>query len=346
MHHLETDKLSGMKKQYQQLTTEEREKIQEYRWEGLSNREIGYRLGRDHTTIDREVKRNGGQLLSKYGPRTANQRAKERIRQRGARPRLKNEQIRQYVLKKLRKRKWSPEQIAGRLERDHPGQSISPEAIYQFIYASVNIYGLCRGEDLRIYLKRKHKRRKRRNPCYASRRQMIPNRIGIGERPAVVAERKEFGHWEGDAMVSRKSLVALNTIVERVSGLVLISKLPNLTARETSGTIIRKLEPLPRKLRKTMTMDNGHENADHETVTKRLGTKFFFCNPYHSWEKGTNENTNGLIRWYLPKGTDFAKVDISQLRKIEYALNTRPRKRLNYQTPLEVFNQASGALKC
>ena len=140
-------------------------------------------------------------------------------------------------------------------------------------------------------------------------------------------------------MVSRKSLVRLNTLVERKSGLLLVSKIRDGTKKETTKTVILRLKSVPSKFRKTLTLDNGHENAGHIEVTKFLKTKVYFAHPYCSCERGTNENTNGLIRWYLPKGTDFAKVSKARIKAIEDRLNNRPRKRLGYKTPLEVFNE-------
>lgn len=331
-----------MKKQYQQLTIEEREKISEYRWQKLSWREIGRRLDRSHTTIVRELERNGAGPNRKYTPRIADQRARQRIQLRGQRPRLKKETIRFYVINKL-KNGWSPEQIAGRLPLDHPGNNISHEAIYQYVYASWGYYENYKGEDLRIYLRRKQKRRQRKNPLYQSRKQLIPNRIGIEKRPGYIKKRIQLGHWEGDSMVSKKSTVALNTLVERVSGLSKITKLPNLKPAVTAKIVTQRFQGLPASMRRTLTLDNGIENAKHGDITETVGTYCYFANPYHSWERGTNENTNGLIRWYLPKGTDFAKVSDEYIQEIEYLLNTRPRKRLGYKTPLEIFT--GGALK-
>jgi len=334
-----------MNKQYIQLTIEDREKISEYRWQKLSWREIGRRLGRHHTTIVREIKRNGGGPNHTYSPRLANQRACQRIQIRGQRPRLKHSLLRSYLITKLKKG-WSPEQIAGRWSGRHPDQPISHEAIYQFIYARVSkatdfVYG--QQEDFRQYLRRAHKRRQKRGGIY-QKRSLIPNKISIEERPLYVEKRKQLGHWEGDSMVSRKSLAALNTLVERASGLVKITKIPNLKPAVTAQAVTGRLRPISESLRRTLTMDNGIENADHEQITKEAGTRCYFAHPYHSWERGTNENTNGLIRWYLPKGTDFARVSEEDVTRIEYLLNTRPRKRLHYKTPLEVFT--SGALKC
>jgi IS30 family transposase len=250
------------------------------------------------------------------------------------------------VVRKL-KSGYSPEQIAGTLPLAHSGEHISHEAIYQYIYAAVhrNGWGLLRRgeEDLRKYLKRRHKRRVKKGLRGAHKVPRFQGR-SIEARPLEVAERKTLGHWEGDSVVSRKSRVAINTLVERVSGLVFITKIKNGTAEVTRKAVRRKLGSLPPALRKTLTVDNGSENAEIALLEEDLpGLEGYLAHPNSSFERGTNENTNGLIRWYLPKGTDFATISGTELRKIERALNTRPRKRLGWQTPLEVF-RASVAL--
>ena len=146
-------------------------------------------------------------------------------------------------------------------------------------------------------------------------------------------------------MVSRQSRAGLNTLVERVTGLVLITKIMNTTATETTRVVTSRLSEVPRKLRQTMTVDNGHENANHKQMSAALSMHIYFAHPYHSWERGTNENTNGLIRWYFPKKTDFATISDEQIHEVEHRLNTRPRKRLGWRTPLEVFTQRV-ALEC
>jgi len=331
---------------YSQLGIEDREMIQAGLWRGLSLREIARGLGRNPSTISRELARNIKGEQRRYAPRMAQQRAEERIRKRGKRPRLKHRHIRDYVKEKLRE-DYSPEQIAGTLPIEHPPYTISPEAIYRFIYAQYRRegWGRCVGEDLRMYLKRKHRVRKPKFVPFTEEKGPIKNRVFIDERPAEVGHRTVVGHWEGDSMVSRKSLVGLNTLVERVTGLVLITKIQNTTAEETMRVVIQRFMPVPEQLRKTLTVDNGHEHARHKEITGKLGTKVYFAHPYHSWERGTNENTNGLIRWYLPKGTDFATVSEERIGDIEHRLNTRPRKRLGWRTPLDVFNQGV-ALKC
>jgi len=336
-----------MAHKYKQLDIEEREAIQAGLWEGKSLRDIGRVLGRNPSTISRELDRNIVGEQRRYTPRMAQKRATERVRERGRRMRLKSPVIREYVIMKLKEEDYSPEQIAGTLPHEHTGCSISPEAIYQFIYAQYRRggWGACIGEDLRMFLKRRHKVRKPKFIPFAEEKGPIKNRVFIDERPREVDARKKQGHWEGDSLVSRKSLVGLNTLVERITGIVFISKIKNTTAEETTRVVTKRLGRVPERLRKTLTLDNGHENAGHRDITKEIKTKIFFAHPYHSWERGTNENTNGLVRWYLPKRTDFATVSEERIREIEHKLNTRPRKRLGWRTPLEVFNQGV-ALKC
>lgn len=327
--------------QYQQLSIEEREQIHTGLWEGKSLREIGRELGRSPSTISRELKRNIQGEQRRYVPRLAHQRFTARIKARGHRPRLKHPVIRSYVIQQMKEADYSPEQIAGTLPAAHPGHSISPEAIYQFVYAQYRRHGwgACIGEDLRRCLKRRHQVRHPKIVPFQEPKGLLKNRVSIDERPAEVDARIDVGHWEGDSMVSRQSLVGLNTLVERVTGLVLITKIKDTTAAETAGVVTWRFRSLPKRVRQTMTVDNGHENANHEQTAKDLDLKIYFAHPYHSWERGTNENTNGLIRWYLPKRTDFATISDERIREIEQRLNNRPRKRLGWRTPLEVFNQ-------
>ena len=154
-----------------------------------------------------------------------------------------------------------------------------------------------------------------------------------------------MGTRQGDSIISRKSSVGLNTLVERVSGLVKISKIINGTGVETTKAAANRLENIPELMRKSLTVDNGGENAGHQEITNQLGLAVYFAHPYHFWERGTNENTNGLIRYYFPKGTDFATISDERISEVEKKLNTRPRKRLDYKTPQEVFNNCV-ALKC
>jgi transposase, IS30 family len=326
---------------FRHITIEDREKIQELLWQKASIREIAKVLERSPSSVSREIKRNGPELMKRYAPRMANIRALEKRKSRGRKIRLKSGFIRRYVISGL-KAGLSPEQIAGRLKIEHH-LSISHEAIYQFIYAQVNKEG--RGlikihrHDLRQYLKRGHKYRIKQG-MRKGIRVFRPKGPCIDDRPKEVEDRLVLGHWETDSMVSRQSSVGLNTLVERKTGLVFITKIKNGTSEETKEAITQRLYVLPKDFRKTITSDNGNENARYDEVTRELETSWFFAHPYHSWERGTNENTNGLIRWYFPKGTDFGKIKDETIQAVENALNNRPRKRLGWHTPLEAFNES------
>lgn len=332
------------KRQFKQLSIEEREEIKEMLQDGYSLRAIGTHLGRSHTSISRELAKYRSPIKNRYTPRLAQEQQEQMRLQRGGRPRLKNQFIRDYVEEKLRL-KWSPEQIAGRLKKDH-GHPISHEAIYQYIYSrcqregrGVKVYG----EDLRPYLRRSHKRRKRKYVPHGSDQGKIRNRTSIEKRPKYIEKRKQVGHWETDSMVSRQSNVGLNSLVERSTGFLRLRKVNDGSAAQTAAAIMYQLSFLPPSLRRTLASDNGKEHAEHERISTELNLQWYFCHAYASHERGTNENTNGLVRDYLPKKTDFALVSNERIQEIEHLLNDRPRKRLKYQTPREVFNQR-GAL--
>jgi len=325
-----------MTKTYNQLTLEERNQIHFMLWDKLSVREIARRLDRSPSTISREINRNTPPLRRQYTPHLAHEKyhlRKVTVRQR---PRLKDPKIVEYVIMKL-KEDWSPEQIAGKWNKTHKKLTISHEAIYQYIYTNTNPGD---DNDLRPFLRRKHKRRKRKYILFKQAKTTIPNRISIDLRPCEVDKRKVTGHWEGDSIVSRESKTALNTLTERKTLLTKITKLNRKTMEETSNAVIKKLKNYPEQLRQTLTLDNGTENAGHEHITKTIKTRVYFAHPYHSWERGTNENMNGLIRQYFPKGTDFAKVTEEEIQRVEDMLNSRPRKKLNYLTPNEAFAKA------
>jgi len=297
-----------------------------------SYREIGRALGRHHTTISRELKNNSPPIRKGYYlAHKANQRAVERWEETHRRPRLKSRGIRDYVDCKLQLG-WSPEQIAGRISLDYPGFSIGYEAIYQYVYREK--------PQLIHFLARHHRKRCPRGHSRKHRQSHIPCRIPLDERPKHIVERREIGHWEGDTIVSRKSPKALQILVERKSRIVRLTRLGRKTSGEMRDAVIRQLSPLPAEARKTLTLDNGSENTEHLEITKILGTKTYFCAPFHSWEKGTVEYSIGLVRRYFPKKTDFAQISYYQIKKVESLLNNRPRKCLNYATPNEALSGA------
>ena len=327
-----------MPKKYTNLTIEEREQIHFMLWDKLTLREIAQRMGRSPSTISREISRNTPPARKRYTPHLAQKQYEHRKQIVRERPRLKDPAIVEYVHEKLVNENWSPEQIAGRWSREHKNITISHEAIYQYIY-DTTMPG--NKEDLRPYLRRRHKRRWRKHNPWKDRKTLIPNRISIDLRPKAVEARKRVGHWEGDTIESnRASQSGLQTLCERKSRLVKITKLSSRTSWDTIGAIISKLQSYPPSIRQTLTLDNGHEHTRHEIITKILGTKCYFAHPYRSCERGTNENTNGLIRYYFPKGTDFATTPDEKIERVENLLNSRPRKVLNYVTPQEVFNRS------
>jgi IS30 family transposase len=299
--------------------------------EHKSVREMARALGRSPSTVSRELQRNASPEYRFYLSQRAESRAAARRKRASRRPRLKHSRILSYVRAKLA-RGWSPEQIAGRIGLEQPGWAISHEAIYQYIY-----HPQTEGrQELIRCLRRAHGRRKPRNLGRRERRTKIPHRIAIDCRPASVNNRRQFGHWEGDSLVSRKSAVALNTLVERNTRLLLLTRLDRKTAEATSQAVVSRLEGWPRDARRTLTLDNGTENARHEGITASLGLRCYFAHPYASWERGTCEHTNGLVRWYLPKGTDFRTITEEQSAQIEARINNRPGKCLGFRTPIEV----------
>ncbi len=318
-----------MSKKYKQLTVRERDLIGTLKASGKSIGDIGKELGRDKSTISRELRRNGPPVHTGYYlPHKANERSIERRSSSRKITRLKSGEIREYVSSKL-VIYWSPELIAGRLQIEHPGLKISHEAIYQWIYNDAKEYI--------PYLVRKHRNRWKKGRSRKHQKVHIPCRVGIDDRPAHINKRKQAGHWEADTAVSRQSKKALHIMTERKSRYTMIDKLERKGAKEVRSTIIRRLSRKPQLMKRSITYDNGSENVCHVMVNNKVGTKSYFCNPYRSWEKGTVENTIGIVRWFLPKKTDFATVSNEQIKNIENWLNNRPRKCLKFMTPNEVY---------
>jgi IS30 family transposase len=325
-----------MPKQYNQITADERDKIAVFLAAGFNYSNIARMLGRNRSSIMREIQRNSSKQYDVYTSMHADKRSVLRKSHANRHDRLKNDVIREYVHEKL-KEQWTPELIAGRLEQDHPGFSISHEAIYQYIYQDA--------PEFKKYLPRSHRVRRKRKVAKANSVNRIPARIGIDQRPQEANERSQFGHWEADAVVSRQSLASVAVLAERVSRLTKLEKIKRNNAEYFSNAIINQLINVTSARRKTITYDNGKENMNHQNINESLGTQSFFCNPYHSWEKGSVEQIVGLVRRYLPKKTDFAKVSVDQITYIEHQLNSRPRKCLGFKTPYEVFSSTRVALQ-
>lgn len=323
-----------MGKNYYQFTLIERETIAILKARGQSIREIGRLLGRPHSSISRELKRN--KHFQVYIPKTAHEKAGNKKKQAAQKKRLKTLAIRQFVQRKL-KEGWSPEQIAKRLSLHYANASISHEAIYQWIYKEA--------PEFIGYLARHHKRRRLKGDKRKNKKSSIPYRINICHRPEEANLRSEAGHWEADLIVSAESKAALQVLCERKSRYTRIKYLERRTVDESRFAIWQALHTFPQKLLKTITYDNGVENCRHEWVNKKLNIKSYFCNPYHSWEKGTIENTNGLIRRFIPKKTDLSKITEKDILLVEHRLNHRPRKCLDFYTPAEILKKLrSGAL--
>lgn len=328
---------------YKHLTIEEREIIQRGLWDKKSMRQIAKEIGRPHSSVSREINKNLPHERRVYTPRLAQHRALENRKNRGRKDRLKNDSVRLYVVNHIKER-WSPEQIAGRMKMDI-GETISHEAIYQFVYDQVyrNGHGDIKPdhEDLRVYLRRRRKRRIHKN-SRRCQRIFKPKGVSIDERPPVVNLRSRIGDWEGDSVEGADHKSGINTLVERKVGYVFITRLKDKTSASTVSAVVSRMNILPDKAKQTLTVDNGPENSDYEKLEKDTGLSVFYAHPYCSGERGTNENTNGLIRDYFPKKTDFSKVTDEEIEKVEYDLNMRPRKRLGWKTPLEAL---SGALR-
>lgn len=320
-------------RKYNHLGLEEREKLYAWKLQGISLREIGRRLKRSHTTLGRELKRN-----TKYGnqyiPCKANIRAVKRgVKQRYQAP-LKNPLIFLYVRKCLRKR-WSPETIEGRLPIDFPGYSITDEAIYQYIYKR----GVKRRRFWK-YLTLRRKKRMKKEGRRVRRDSRIPYAVSIDLRPKTVDKRVSPGHWESDNMEGIKTdRQSMSVTVERVTRITHLVKVRAKRAVDKSYSIHYRLSVYPKRFRKTITFDNGSENTKHTDLIRDLGVKTYFCHAYHSWEKGTVENTIGRLRRYLPKGLSLDNISGDHIENIEEEMNNTPRKCLGFLTPNEKKNQ-------
>ena len=319
---------------YHQITQEERDTIATLYAQRVSLSEIARKLDRNKSTISREISRNKAPIRRVYGSCRAHNKAKERKIEAGQRPRLKNAFIRNYVKRHLRM-EWTPEQIAGSLRVRYSQYSICVESIYRFIYDRE----VRRHEDFVQVLPRAHRIRNYRGQRKTHRMLRIPERISILERPESVQHRKQAGHWETDTIIARTSEAALLATVERKSRYLKLNRLNRRSSQQVRVTLNRTLSQYGKHLRRTITYDNGQENVDHMIVNKTLGTRSFFCQPYHSWEKGTVENTIGIVRRTYPKKTNFDLVSAADVKRLERKLNNTPRKVLHYQTPKEVFNQ-------
>lgn len=310
------------------ITRDERVKIEAWKQAGESNKEIGRLLGRECSTIGRELKRNGKVYSAKKAE-------KRRIEVR----RIANETRRKIIVgselaKDVEvgiKKYWSPEQVSGRMKKEHPNEiSVCHETIYKYIYNS--------RPELKIFLRsQKGKYRRRYGTGIREKRREEAKKKRIDVRPEIVETRSRVGDWEGDTIVGKEKTKHILTHVERKSGLLLADKLDRATAEQARKITTRRFKKIAKKKYLTVTYDNGLQFSEHETLERDLKIQVYFAYPYHSWERGTNENTNGLLRQFVPKGSPFQHVTQQKLDRYVKLINTRPRKRHDYLTPLEVF---------
>jgi IS30 family transposase len=301
------------------LTFEERGFLYRSKKKGKSNTEIAELMGRHPSTIGRELKRNAGQRG--YRPKQAQRLAEER-RLASRRPhKMDDAQVYQYVEERLKKL-WSPDQIAERVRDDFPrtpARWLSRQTIYDWINQHA--------PDWHSLL-----RRGGRPP---EKRGKLTDCVRIDGRPDVINRRRRYGDWEGDTIVGKGRRSALVTLVERKTGYARIGRVDSMKSDMTMRVAKRRMKDLPPSLRRSVTFDNGKEFAEHQTLTRSLGLDVYFTDAYASWQRGTNENTNGLLRQYFPKGTDFTQVSHREVARVEQLINERPRRRLDYRSPAE-----------
>lgn len=325
---------------YYRLTLDEREEISRMLAQRYSFQDIAKTLSRHVSTISREVSA-GGNNKYLYRAVRAHRRAKRKARKRKAWKRkiLLVPKLRKYVHSKLRLQ-WSPEEIAARMIEEYPDDRtmrISPESIYTYIYV------LPKGalkKELLLCLRRERKRRhKRKKTEGAENTSKIEDMLSIEERPHEVAGRVVPGHWEGDLIVGRNRQSFLGSLVERTTRTTILIPLKNKTAQEVRRAFAKEAKKIPVSMRISLTYDQGNEMAQHKMFTKETQMLVYFAHPASPWERGTNENTNGLIRQFFPKGTDFSKISRREVKRVQCLLNGRPRKVLGFATPYEVFNK-------
>lgn len=325
-------------RKYQRLTSAEREEISIGLSRGDTCTAIAAGLDRPTSTVTRELRSSPNE----YRAWLAIQRSRTAVASRriGKTKISTNPELREYVHAKLRE-KWSPEQIAMSLKEGYPddmAMRVSDESIYRYIYV------LPRGELKRTLIKalrHEHKyRRKNKNKVSKDEemRGKIADMLSIEERPAEVADRIIPGHWEGDLIVGKRNHSAIGTLVERTTRYTIIVPLIGRDAETVRKTFAKEIRTMPKELAKTLTYDQGKEMAEHKRFTLATGMQVYFAHPASPWERGTNENTNGLIRQYFPKGTDFRTVSAEEIKAAQRSLNGRPRKTLNFNTPNEAFH--------
>jgi IS30 family transposase len=309
------------------LTLEEREVVAHLRSGEHSQAEIARRLGRAASTISRELRRNRSR--NGYWAVAAQKKAEQRRSQRPRIRKLERPEVRRYVRERLRQY-WSPDEIAACSKADYPRdrrRQVSHQTIYAWIAEEE-----AAGKHWRRYLRSSGWKRPERRKCG-----QIPACVSIEGRPAVVDRRGRYGDWEGDTVVGARRRGGAATLVDRKSGYLLLGRVDNLRAATVRQAMTELYDSTPPALRKTLTLDNGKEFAEHEQLAADTSLKVYFAKPYCAWQRGCNEHANGLIRQFFPKGTDLARIPKSRFLRVQNLLNNRPRKRLGYRTPLEIL---------
>lgn len=329
-----------MKNHHTKLTAHERDLLAIWKAGGISNKECARRLNRSPSTIGREFKRNGFTDNGKqYYVAIHAQGKADRREHKAAHSKieLKNLDVYEYVTTRLRDG-WSPDQIAGRLKKDHPKDTywwITAETIYRWIYQPKQMKA---DQPWYEYLRRKQKKRKK----YKGRkvhRSHIPDRISIHTRATLVNKRKQFGHWEADTIEGKGHKNGIHTEVERMSRKILGKKVNRITSEATITVQKQLFMQLPKPARKSTTLDNGKETHLHYQLRSDLGMNTYHADPYSSWQRGTNEHGNWHIRYYFPKGTDFSDITDEELQEVIEEINNRPRKILGYLTANEMYQK-------
>ncbi len=318
---------------YKHITPDQRNELSALKRTRTKQKEIAQILGKDRTTIYREITRNKNKD-GKYDARIAKQKTKSRRIKANQRFRKieNNKWLRSYLIKKLKKY-WSPEQIGGRIKvecKNNNERQIGKDGIYKFIYEE--------RKDLVKYLRcQKGKYRRRYGTRIREKQREEAKKKRIDIRPEIVGKRSRIGDWEGDTIAGSEKTIHILTHVERKSGMLFADKLEKATAESTEEKTIKRFEKIPRKKKHTLTYDNGSAFASHQETERKTKIDIYFAYPYHSWERGSNENANGLLRQFFPKKSSFADIDQKDIDKAYRLINNRPRKRLNYLTPYEMF---------
>jgi IS30 family transposase len=319
---------SNQGKKYSHLSIEEREEIAIALELGMKQCEIATIISRSASTVSRELKRNSSSInIVRYRANRAQLRYEKRKKENSRRKRIPNKKLKRYISKMIKKG-YSPEIVAFKASNKNSRWKTNHETIYQWIYAE--------RKDLILFLVKSHRTRYKRSNLNQKRAPKIPNRTMIEQRPECINLRSRIGDWETDTIISRQSKDAVMILANRCTRRIILKKLKNKNAYCMYKAIVKSLKGFPAWQRKSITYDNGTENTLHELTNRKLGTESYFCNPYHSWEKGTVENLIGIIRRFFPKKTDWKKVTQWDLNKVSRFINNRPMKCLGYKTPYQV----------